>query len=91
MLWETHLLSVWRKGCMYNCLLRHLGDCLSQAPASSALLTRHTLNLSPWTREKPTLQLNVASELIFLPSVNETDPSAGAGKGGQSVNMKNTT
>ena len=68
----------------------HLGDCLSQTPASSALLNWHTLDLSPFTRVNPLLQLNVASELIFSPSVNLTDPSAGAGKRGQSVNMKHT-
>ena len=69
----------------------HLGDCLSQTPASLAIFAWHTLNLSPFTRVNPALQLNVASELMFLPSVNVTDPSAGAGKGGQSVNMKLAT
>lgn len=78
--------------CLKGNLPTHLGDCPSQTPESSALLTLHTLNRSPCTRVNPTLQLNVArTELIWLPSVNVTDPSAGAGKGGQSVNMKHTT
>ena len=75
------------------CLPRHFGDCLSQTPASLALLTRHTLNLSPCTRVKPALQVNVACELIFLPSVNLINPYAGAIKDGQviAVNIKHTT
>ena len=78
---------------MYSCLPRHLGDCLSQTPASSSLLIRQTLNMSLFTIVKPALQLNLASELRLLPSVSLTDPSAGAGKGGQlmSVNKKHVS
>ena len=77
----------------FLCLPRHLGDCLSHTPASWALLTRHTLNLSPFTKEKPGSQLNFAAELIFLPFVNLTDPSVGACISGQfkSGNMKHTS
>ena len=88
MLW---LLS-WNTVACIVCLPRHVGACLSQTPASLALCIRHTLNLSPSPRVKSELQLNVASELIFLPSVNITDPSAGASKGWQfiAVNWQHT-
>ena len=69
----------------------HLGDRPSQTPVSSALLIRQDLNLSPCSKVKPTLQLNVAFELIFVAAVNLTDPFAGGSKGGQfAVNMQHT-